>query len=329
MISYRLLQSFVRFGLKWYVVDLQCKNLDYGEHKLPSIVVANHPNSFFDAILVAAYSKSEIRFLTRGDIFNKTWTNWLLRSLYMLPIYKRNDDPDAEIKNAFTMDEAVKFMQEGKRIFIFPEGVSRNKYQLQHFMPGGISQLIQRAVHRDVPVQVQPYVLAYSSFDYVPKAASIEALSPLDCTNYMVDGIVDVSVVLSGLREKMEFSIPPESIDPNPVTNTTKEWMKIPAQIGQILHQHLYRYVKGQVKLKTDGTIFFDSILFGVLLFGYPLLVLLISCLIGQLIGFWTGLFVFLLLPFTSYCWVNYSKIKVDKEMHPNRKNSLNKKPAL
>ena len=329
MFFYRLMQSFVRFGLKWYVTDLQCKNLDYAAHNLTAIVLANHPNSFFDAILIAAYSKNEMRFLARGDAFKHTWSHWMLRNLFMLPIYKRNDDPDAAVKNAFTMDEAVKLMQEGKRIFLFPEGVSRNVYQLQHFMPDGISQLIQRAVQRDVPVQIQPYVLAYSSFDYVPKAASLEGLSPLDCTNYMINGVVDVSVVLSGLREKMEFSIPSESIDPRAVKNNSKEWMKIPAQIGQLLHQQLYRYVKAQVKLKTDGTIFFDSILFGVLLFGYPVLVLLLSWIIGSLVGFWTGFMIFILLPLSSYCWVNYSPIIVDKEIHHNRKNALNKKKAV
>jgi len=143
---YPLLRSFVKFGLNWYVTDWQLKNMAIASLQHPTIVVSNHPNSFFDALVLAVNSPKETRFLVRGDIFKKEWANWTLRTLFMIPIYKKSDDPDFEVMNAFTYDECAKWLKSAENIIIFPEGVSRNSHLLRPFMPTGFTSLIKRAI---------------------------------------------------------------------------------------------------------------------------------------------------------------------------------------
>jgi hypothetical protein len=45
-------------------------NFDKNTNFTTKIIGANHPNSFFDAIVIASYPKP-IYFLARGDAFNK------------------------------------------------------------------------------------------------------------------------------------------------------------------------------------------------------------------------------------------------------------------
>lgn len=322
---YPLLKSYVKFGLNWYVTEWQIKNLEFVDQKNPALIVSNHPNSFFDALVIAVHSPAEILFLARGDAFKKPIANWALRTFFMLPIYKKNDDEQADIMNAFTMDECVKELSKGNKILIFPEGVSRNQLTLQPFMFKGMTMLIERAIQRDIPLQIQPYALGYSSFDEVPKAVSIEGMSPIDSTNYLSGpNQVLTEKIMMDLREKLEFNLTDEFLTPSQ-KKQQKEWMKIPAQIGYYTHNWFYQLVKKEIKKKTEGSIFYDSLLFGVLLFGYPILIFLLSIILGNIFNFTTGFLFFILMPVFSYCWVNYSPIKKQEYVPEGRGNALKK----
>lgn len=78
---YSVLRFFIRWGLKWYAPGLITKNLHLAKYAYPSIIVANHPNSLMDALVIVAYAPTKICFLTRGDIFKHPVANAVLRSL--------------------------------------------------------------------------------------------------------------------------------------------------------------------------------------------------------------------------------------------------------
>ncbi len=321
---YPALRTFVKFGMKWYVKDWQVRQLEHTQLDLPTIVVANHPNSFFDALVLAVHSPKDTRFLVRGDIFEKPWANWLLRNLFMIPIYKKSDDPDFEVRNAFTYDECAKCLKSSENIVLFPEGVSRNSHQLRPLMPHGFVALTERAIRMDVPVQIQAFALGYNSFDSIPKAVALTALTRIDSTDYLQDGQVDGKQLLQQVRQELEAALPLGPVQPKQEQQAANAWMKVPAQLGYYTHHWLYKIVRQQVEQKTKGTIFFDSLLFGVLLFGYPILIFLLSLILGNLIGFWTGIIFFFFMPFLSYCWVQYQPIKVTEESDELKVNQLN-----
>ena len=307
---YTVLRSFVRFGMHWYVPDLRLSSMDLARFQGPALVVSNHPNSLFDALVLAVYAPVEIRYLARGDMFKNPIANVVLRNLFMLPIYKKSDDPEFLVKNDFTYDECIRNLQAGKHILIFPEGRSHNLWQLQHFMNGGISTLLERAIKADIPLQVQPYVLHYSSFKVAPKALSIQALPSIDATDYLVDNAVQSSDLIKTLRASLAQHMDPLPLQPRLLAPRKAQLLRIPAQIGYYSQYWFYKLWRDYVAKKTKGTIFFDSMLFVGLLFSYPLLVLLFSVLVAQFAGFWIGLLLFIALPATAYCMAVHHKIK-------------------
>lgn len=320
---YTLLRSLIRLGLYWYLPDRQLKNLRQAADREPALIVSNHPNSFFDALVLVAYQPVEMCFLTRGDLFKDPFVNWLLRMLYMVPIYKRSDDEEAEVKNAFTYDECVKQLEQGRKILIFPEGVSRNHIRLRPFMLEGTRAVIARAVRMDTPIQIQPYIIGYSSFDHLPKSLHLEAIEKIDSTDYLVNGEVKTDEILRELKMEMERHMPSGPIAPNSMYRSRNQWMKIPGQLGEVTHRWFYRLLRNKVRERTEGTIFYDSILFAALIFIYPLLVFLLSLLAGLIAGFWFALILFITLPFLAYCWVNSQPIKVQQKDTSDRRNRL------
>lgn len=311
---YPILRSFVRFGMHWYVPDLRVESIKLAQYKEPALVVSNHPNSLFDALILAVFAPVEIRYLARGDMFKNPIANVVLRNLFMLPIYKKSDDPDYLVKNDFTYDECIRNLQQGKHVLLFPEGRSHNLWHLQHFMNGGISTLLERAIKAGIPLQVQPYVLHYSSFKSAPKALKITALPALDATDYLVDNEVQSSTLISKLREALTAQMDLVPLQPRVISAEKEKLLRIPAKIGYYTQYWFYKLWRDYVAKKTKGTIFFDSILFVALLFTYPILVFLISFLIAQFAGFWFGLLIFLLLPATAYCLAVHRKIKTETD---------------
>jgi|GEM_PF-472753 len=323
---YSILRLFVRFGLKWYAPGLKAKNLHLAPYAYPTIVISNHPNSFFDALVIAAYAPAKICFLTRGDIFKHPVSNAVLRWLYMLPIYKRNDDEDFAVKNDFTFDECMQRLAAGQHVLIFPEGISRNLWELQPFMNGGLTSLLERSYKAELPLQIQAYTLNYNSFRHVPKIVELRALPPLDTTEYISDHRVRTADILQEVRNNLRGEIVATPLVGDPTQARNSSFWRIPAKIGYYTQFWFYRVWRDYVKKKTEGTIFYDSLLFSILLFSYPIFVLLCSALIGKFTGFWCGLFVFVFLPTTAYAMAKYQGTITETETDVPKQNSWHSK---
>ncbi|TDS17365.1 1-acyl-sn-glycerol-3-phosphate acyltransferase [Sphingobacterium paludis] len=320
---YTALKYFVRIGLHWYAPDLRRKKLPLATFAGPSVVVANHPNSLFDALVIAAYCPAELWFLTRGDLFRHPVANMLLRSLYQLPIYKKSDDDEFAVKNDFTFDECIRLLASGKHVLIFPEGRSLNIWALQPFMNGGLTSLLERAYRADVPLQLQPYMLNYNSFQHVPKLVEITALPPLDSTDYIENNLIQSPALIADLRASLRAAMTEQPLAGKLLTDREESLLKIPAKIGYYTQFWFYRVWRDYIRKKTAGTIFYDSLLFTALLFSYPIFVFLVSFLVGKLAGFWIGLLCFMLLPATAYCMARYQQIKTETDLDSRKVNTL------
>jgi hypothetical protein len=90
------------------------------------------------------------------------------------------------------------------------------------------------------------------------------------------------------IKQQLEpLIIPPSTADPK-----VKRWMIFLSHLGIILHLPLFKIIQPIVKSKTANTVYYDSVLFGVLLFSYPLYLLLIGLFFYWLIGIATYLVV-------------------------------------
>ena len=120
-----------------------------GLHKLksgnPSIVIANHPASFLDAMVLAVFLKGAVHFYVRGDIFSHPLAYKLLTMLHMIPIYSIEHGIHNLSKNKHTFERGRQLLEKGKLLLIFPEGFSRQSKQLEPFKKGAARVALQTA----------------------------------------------------------------------------------------------------------------------------------------------------------------------------------------
>lgn len=102
----------------------------------PNIIAATHPNSFLDAIVCAAFCHRKLYFLARSDVFKFAITDYLLKGLNLIPIYRASEGKDQLGKNAETFEQCHAILEKGGAILIFAEGISIADKQLRPLKKG-------------------------------------------------------------------------------------------------------------------------------------------------------------------------------------------------
>ena len=141
-----------RFGwtLMWVTFRIFFRKIDVlGAEKLqhgkPAILIANHPASFLDAMVLAVFLGRPIHFYVRGDIFSHPLVYRILTRLHMIPIFSRDHGTGNLAKNKATFDRGRKLLSAGNLLLIFPEGFSRQSKQAEPFKKGAARVALQTA----------------------------------------------------------------------------------------------------------------------------------------------------------------------------------------
>jgi 1-acyl-sn-glycerol-3-phosphate acyltransferase len=155
--------------LMWITFKIFFRRIDVvGLEKLktgkPAIIIANHPASFLDAMVLAVFLKRSIHFYVRGDIFSHPLAYWILTMLHMIPIFSREHGVRNLEKNKRTFDRGRKLLEEGKLLLIFPEGFSRQSKQLEPLKKGAARVALQTAFEggKVNELQIQTVAINYT-----------------------------------------------------------------------------------------------------------------------------------------------------------------------
>ena len=115
------------------------------DHSSPTIIIANHPASFLDAMVLAVFLGRPLHFYVRGDIFSHPLARWVLSRLHMIPIYSIEHGLNNLAKNKNTFDRGQQLLNDGNMLLIFPEGFSRFSKELAPFKKGASRVALQTA----------------------------------------------------------------------------------------------------------------------------------------------------------------------------------------
>ena len=99
----------------------------------PAIVVANHVSGL-DPFLLLAACKRPLRFLVAREEYERPILNWLFRASGCIPV-DRVGRPEKALR------EALRALQQGEAIAIFPHGRILLDDELPHKIKGGVARL--------------------------------------------------------------------------------------------------------------------------------------------------------------------------------------------
>lgn len=260
-----LLKILIRAALWLFCIDININHKHLLSKKGPLLIIANHPNSFLDAIIIASCYKRRVHFLARGDVFKNKIFRVLLMSLNMIPVYRLREGKENLHLNDFAFKESVKLLEKGEAVLVFIEGTCINSHELQP-LKKGTARILEGIHKKGISPTLHAIGIAYNQL-------------------YGIGKIINISV--SKISFDQKIITPKDRISFNKIAAITLNKNIIqPKGMTQIkktplyfLYYPYYKIIFNWVSKKTKGTVFFDSVLFSVLFITYPLYLSLL-CLI-------------------------------------------------
>jgi 1-acyl-sn-glycerol-3-phosphate acyltransferase len=235
--------------------------------------VANHPDSFLDAVIIAIACKGPIHFLARGDVFTKPWQRKMLRMLNMYPVYRIREGRQHVHLNRTTFRHSHEVLTNNGTLLIFIEGICLNTHDLQPFKKGAARIALEAAF---LPgCSYLPVGIAYSSFSRIGKAATVNFGEPIFPQEIFEGNQEQANLAIFNriLFAKLQANI---EIPTANLTTTPSALLQLIYKISTALHFPFYVPLRSKIASLTSGTVFYDSVLFAALLFLYPIYLLLI-----------------------------------------------------
>ncbi len=93
----------------------------------PVLVVANHPNSLLDPLVIFRTAGRPTRPLAKAPLFEQLFVGSMLRLLGGLPVFRRQDDASLMHRNEQTFSAAIAALRSGHAVQIYPEGISHSE----------------------------------------------------------------------------------------------------------------------------------------------------------------------------------------------------------
>ena len=134
--------------------DLKVKGVKNIPRTGGAIIASNH-QSLLDPVLIGVQVPRPFTYLAKSDLFVNPYLSWLIRSLYAFPVQQDRGEISA-------VREAIRRLQEGRALVLFPEGSRTVNGELLPLAPG-IGLIARKA---DVPIV--PCVI-HGSFEAWPK----------------------------------------------------------------------------------------------------------------------------------------------------------------
>jgi hypothetical protein len=309
MSSYWFIKIPVKFGLRLYYRKTIVSYLQQLPMQGPVLLVANHPSSFIDALLIAAFANRPMHFLARGDAFNNKLLGAIFKGFNMLPLYRISEGKENLDKNFKTFDAVYEALTRKEMVLIFGEGISENNWRLRK-QKKGAARIILRAWNGNTPAKntiIVPVGLTYEHYKGAGKSVLINYGKQLTQKDFNVIGSSAPFVELFNNRIVLDIQqlayinndLGPQSIEHKFLINAwqhaestqqnvlkmlkQEHWLTSNTKAQKLFSAKLplmfwlwphYRAMQMVTQKTTKGNIFYDSVLFGLTLLLAPFYIL-------------------------------------------------------
>lgn len=263
----QLLKLFIQAGLWLFCHKIYLKNKAIVNTSGPLLIIANHPNSFLDALVIGSFYKRRVYFLARGDAFKKPIHRFLLESLNMIPVYRLREGKEFLHLNDYAFTKSIQLLSQGEAVLIFIEGICLNTNELQPFKKG-TARIVEGIQKQHIHPIIHIAGISFNQFRGIGKKI-----------NLIITEYRDYPIIQNGKDRVLFNQSIFEKLNNNIIV--INEPTIINKTLFYYIHLPYYNIIKYWVDQKTKNTVFYDSVLFVVLLFTYPLYLIFIYFLLS------------------------------------------------
>lgn len=312
-VLFRLLKAYAKLALKIFCRKIIINKPEWLKAEGPLLLACNHPNSFLDGIILTVLFEHPVFSLARGDAFRNPKHARLLHWLNLLPVYRTSEGVENLENNYQTFESCIEIFKRKGIVIIFSEGRCVNEWGLRP-LKKGTARLATSAWLQGIDLTVLPVGLNYNSFRNFGKNVFINFGKPIakeEVLTHEKDGkmFLSFNYELSGELEQHVIRVDArdQTALKKKVTVVIPLWKKLflalPALFGFLVHIPLY-YPAKAINQKHFDNDHFDSTLVGILVFSYPVFLVLVGLVVGILLNWYLALGSLLVFPFCAWACV-------------------------
>jgi 1-acyl-sn-glycerol-3-phosphate acyltransferase len=178
---YYFIRFFVRQALRIYCGRIRVNDESLLALKGPLLLASNHPNSFFDAIILASRLNQSVHFLALGEVTDKFIFRRIMEILQIIPVYRLQDKPGNQERNDKSFALCVDVLLNGGIVLIFSEAVCENNWLLRPIKKGTARIVLAAMNHAELQsgLLILPVGLNYNSYTQPGKTVLIQFGDPI------------------------------------------------------------------------------------------------------------------------------------------------------
>ena len=233
---YAILKLIYKAGLQVFFRKFEVRNRHLMPDQGPLLVVCNHPNTFMDPIVTASLLRQPVFFIAKSTVFGSGFQNWMLRQMHLIPIHRREDNPNQPVSNDEAFAASFKALQQKKTLLIFPEGNSFNQRRLRKIKTGTARIALGAEADADyrLGVKILPVGLNYAAPTRFRSDVFVNVGEPIAVADYAAayqqDGQAAVLALTEEIRLRLENLI---------IHTPTDEEDELARHIEAIYKEHL------------------------------------------------------------------------------------------
>lgn len=154
----------------------------------PIIVVVNHPSTLMDVLAPGAYINRVMFFLANYGLFKNPISNVILRTLYCIPVKRKEDVAEGENRNNDSaFEQSFRHLEKGGALFVAPEGVSWMNRMVRPFKTGTarIALGAEQRQNGNLGVRILPVGLTYNAPHHFRSNLVMQVGEPIEVSDWL------------------------------------------------------------------------------------------------------------------------------------------------
>ncbi len=176
----------VKFGLFFSSKKITVLGKEHIPKKGAVLFAVNHPNGLVDPLFVTTTNNRQNHFLVRAASFKQPIVKKILKSLYLMPIYRIRDGIKQLSNNEEIFNKCHNILKKGETLMIFPEG-SHDKKRTVRPLSKGFTRIVFGALEKypDLEIKVVPVGITYQHPSDYPSKVCINYGKPITTRNLL------------------------------------------------------------------------------------------------------------------------------------------------
>ncbi len=207
---YRGIRVLVRLALAVFFRRIVVSGAANIRSKGPLIVVANHPNTLMDPLIVAALLPQRLGFVANAGLFANRFLVAFFRFFHVIPIFRKKDvAPGERPDNTKAFAQCHAYLDAGGTFLIFPEGSSYYEIKLREIRTGTarIALGYEQARGWAGGTHIQPVALDYADAIQFRSAVAVSVGPAIEVARFRAEYEADEASGVSALTEAIRSAL--------------------------------------------------------------------------------------------------------------------------